>query len=241
MTNPCRPCEVSWSSTNLVVATIDSSGLATTNIGPVLSTGTTTIRATLDGISDTASLTSTFAIGIVRINEVVLEPQQDWNDSGAGGDGIPFNVVPGSAIAPSPDVSSNDQWIEITNSGNLPVLLTGWFVRFTDSGGTARRIDFRDSDMDGILDGLGTSAILGGNQFMVIGDPGDVALDSTITLEGFGLVFDEEDFGAVHGLVGFASGGLDESVARVPNGFDTNQATDFQRRPATIGDFNPSQ
>ncbi len=45
--------------------------------------------------------------GGIVITEMVLDPQQDWNDS-AGGNGIPFDATPGSGA-----VDADDIWVEI--------------------------------------------------------------------------------------------------------------------------------
>jgi len=74
------------------------------------------------GISSSATLAQT-----VVINEVITDPQQDWSDS-SGGNGIPFDDVPGSGT-----ISSSDEWIEIHNTSTAAIDLTGWTVEFIDS------------------------------------------------------------------------------------------------------------
>ena len=54
----------------------------------------------------------------IVINEIVTDPQQDWNDS-EGGDGIPFNNVPGNGT-----ITPTDEWIELLNTGSEAVDLT---------------------------------------------------------------------------------------------------------------------
>src|SRR5262249_32457127 len=74
------------------------------------------------------------------INELVVEPQRDWDDSGTGGNGVPFDDTPGAGVAPSPSVTLGDQWIEfLTNTGS-PAELTNFTLSFTDTTGAAQTV-----------------------------------------------------------------------------------------------------
>ncbi len=61
--------DVTWTSSNETVATIDAAGLAT-----ALAEGTTTIGAALEGVSDSATLT---VIGPVVLESILVEPQDE--------------------------------------------------------------------------------------------------------------------------------------------------------------------
>ena len=60
------------------------------------------------------------------INELVVEPQHDWNDSGGGGNGMLFDDTPGTSVAPSPSVTPGDQWLELLTNTGSPAELTNW-------------------------------------------------------------------------------------------------------------------
>ena len=62
----------------------------------------------------------------VRVNELVLDPVRDWNDSG-GAAGSPFDAAPG----PDSRATASDQWVEIVNEGGSIVDLSEWSLRFS--------------------------------------------------------------------------------------------------------------
>jgi hypothetical protein len=165
-------------------------------------------------------------IGGILINEVVVEPQRDWDDSGAGGNGVPFDDAPGSGVAPDAAVTSGDQWIEfITNTGT-PFELTNFTLSYTDLSGTARAVTLGPSN----LITFPTAAYV-----LFPAPPGGISRTSVIQLRNtVNGVVDEIDLGAISAAVGFATGVNDEAVARQVDAFDTNSASDFTRRPATI-------
>ena len=173
------------------------------------------------------------------INEVVVTPIRDWDDSGPGGDGITLNAVPGTGVAPSPAVTTADQWLEIRTNTGSPTELNGWTLTFTDSAGAARTLTL-------------TPAMLtsNGTRYLVLGSPGSlfpglpapVAISpaSVLTLrDTTGQVIDSVNLAAITALAGGATGIGNEALARVPDGLQTNQPSDFQRRPASIGGINP--
>jgi hypothetical protein len=161
----------------------------------------------------------------IYINEVVVEPQRDWDDSGAGGNGVAFDDMPGSAIAPDPSVTAADQWIEfITNTGS-PAELTNYTLSFTDASGTPQTVTLGPAN-------LVTSA---GTPYVLVGAPGNISRTSVIQLrDTTNRVVDEIDLAAISAKVGFATGVGNEALARVPDGRHTNGVDDFARRPATI-------
>jgi hypothetical protein len=163
------------------------------------------------------------------INELVVEPQRDWDDSG-GGNGVLFDDTPGTGVAPSPSVTPGDQWIEfLTNTGS-PAELTNFTLSFTDTSGTAQTVTLSAAN-------LISSA---GSPYVLLGAPGGIGRNSIVQLrDTTNAVVDEVDLSAVHAAIGFASGVANEAVARTPDGFDTGAASDFKRKPASIRKLNP--
>ena len=164
------------------------------------------------------------------INEVVVQPQHDWNDSGAGGNGVPFDDTPGSSVAPAPAVTTADQWIELLTNTGSPDELRNWTLEFTSTTGVPIVVTLGPAN-------LMTSA---GSPYVLVAAPGDVGVDSVIRLrDTTSAVVDEIDLGAIQAAVGHATGVSDEAVARTPDGFDSGAVTDFTRKPATIRKPNP--
>ncbi len=132
---------------------------------------------------DTESVVSTEAdalltesessVSDVHFTEVVTDPQQDWNDS-TDGDGIAFNSIPGSGT-----VGSTDEWIEIKNSRDVSVDLTGWSLAMND--GTDVTDAFSSSTSLFIFSDGGSLTDFQSGESLVIGNPpGD--MKNTITL-----------------------------------------------------------
>ena len=88
---------VSWSSSDVVTATIDAAGLATG-----LRSGTTTIAAAMDGVSDSVALTVS-----PRIDSIEITPH---DPSISVGDDVQFGVLAHFADGSSSDVSPNVVW-----------------------------------------------------------------------------------------------------------------------------------
>ena len=164
------------------------------------------------------------------INELVVEPQRDWDDSGGGGNGVLFDDTPGTSVAPSPSVTPGDQWIEfLTNTGS-PAELTNFTLSFTDTSGTAQTVTLSAAN-------LISSA---GSPYVLLGAPGGIGRNSIVQLrDTTNTVVDEVDLSVVHAAIGFATGVANEAVARTPDGFDTGAASDFKRKPASIRKLNP--
>jgi len=159
------------------------------------------------------------APGVV-INEIVPAAMLDWNDS-AGGNGVPFDAIPGTGV-----IDATDQWIEILNTGTNQMLI-GWTLELIAAGGATTVVP------------IATTPFFSG-QLLVIPSPVNLATIVTLRLkDSTGFVWDDVDLAAVTAALGPATGAADEGIARVPNGLDTGLITNFKRKPATIGAFNP--
>jgi hypothetical protein len=164
------------------------------------------------------------------INEIVVEPQRDWDNSGAGGDGVSFNDPPGTSVAPSPDVTADDQWVEILTNTGSPEELRGWTLEFTDRNGQSQSRDLEASIM----------RIIG--SYVVVGAPGGIGRDSVVALrDEQGNFVDRVDLRAFQARdgVGYATGVDNESIARSPSGSVGTSLSLFKRRSASIGRPNP--
>jgi hypothetical protein len=160
------------------------------------------------------------------INEVVVEPQHDWNNDGPGGDGVPFNDAWGTSAPGSAYVTIADQWVEILTNTGSPDELRDWTLEFTDTFGVSRSVT------------LGTNNMHFFGVYVVVGDLGGIARDSVVTLrDGAGDFVDTVDLKAIQAQkdVGYATGVDDESVVRSPNGSVGTKPALFKRGAATIG------
>ncbi len=184
----------------------------------------------------------------IVINEVVTDPQQDWNDS-AGGNGVPFDDMPGTGT-----VTDTDEWVELFNTGAQAIDLTNWSIEFIN--GTNVTLSFSNPGSTTVLrfSAGGSVANFQPGEYLVIGNPtGANNNDILIVLKDeTGAIIDQveigDDFendgagdGAPDGGTsdGNATGINDEAVARFPNGADTdNDANDFSKQAATIGASN---
>ena len=63
----------------------------------------------------------------LQISEVVTDPQADHSES-AGGNGTPYDLVPGTGT-----ISSVDEFVEVFHAGSLPLDLTGYRLVFDDA------------------------------------------------------------------------------------------------------------
>ena len=127
------------------VETFDTHLVHQNTLGTSSLTGTVAIALMGGGQDPTArvQVVGSVVVPVQRpvINEVVVEPQRDWNDSGAGGNGVPFDDTPGTSVAPSPAVTAGDQWIELLTVTGSPAELTNWTLEFTTTAGVADRGD----------------------------------------------------------------------------------------------------
>ena len=223
--------EVAWNSSDTGAATISGAGLATAQ-----AVGQTDITASKDGVtSNTAILNVVHPVapGVqVVINEIVVDPQRDWDDSSGGAAvGDPFDDTPGDAVAPDAQVNSADQWIELTNVGTVTANLFNWALFFKDALGNDVIVVFDDITLT-----------LAPGEYLVIANPGNIGLSSTITLiDALLATRDIVNLEVVHDALGNATGVDDEAITRVPDGNDTNNVADFQRKAATIGTANPAE
>jgi hypothetical protein len=192
------------------------------------------------------------APAVVKINEVVTDPQQDWSDN-IGGNGIPFDNIPGAGT-----ITDTDEWIELFNAGTQAVNLaagSGWSLEFIN--GTNEIFNFTNPGTTVLRFSAGGSATnFQPGEFVVIGNPpGAINNNVYIVLKDeSGMMIDDveigNDFegdgagdGAPDGGAsdGNATGINDEAVARLPNGTDTeNDVNDFSKHIATIGAANES-
>jgi hypothetical protein len=231
---------------NPIVPPTSTSTATATRTATFTATRTSTAVATA-----TATQPGSSTSGLVLINEVVTDPQQDWNDN-SGGDRIIFNNVPGNG-----SVTDADEWIELYNAGTTAINLqagTGWTLTMTDSA--TFTINF--------LSASGTSVFVFSNggsltnfqpgEYLVIGNPPD-AMNNDVYLalrDPNGALIDDVEIGdnpeadatgdgAPDGGTsnGNANSAADESVGRTPNARDTdNDIADFAREAASIGAAN---
>jgi len=180
----------------------------------------------------------------VVINEIVVDPQQDWSDS-ADGDGNPFNGVPGSGM-----VDANDQWIELYNAGSCTVDLTGYILHLLDRSGTSFEFGATAQGQSLVFSDGGTLSGFLPGEYLVVGDVSGLGfLDESLWVRldepGSGGIVDDVALGSHLGGDGepsnnAPSGMADEAIARSPNGQDTGaDDSDFVAGSATIGSANP--
>ncbi len=216
-----------------------------------------------DSSKPAGSPPTVYSAGCVVINELVTNPQADWNDSSSPPEGkIKFNAVPGTGT-----VNNEDQWIELFNTQTAasPIDLTGWALYMHDI--SYARYGLGDTASGAILRFSAFSCLTGfaNGGCLVIGDPPG-AMDKTVFLElrdAAGTLIDTVELGddpedddngdgAPDGsaLGGASSGLATEAIARVPNGQDSDpdedaaptqaDVADFVRQSASIGQANPS-
>ena len=186
----------------------------------------------------------------ILINEVVTDPQQDWTDN-SGGNTVKFDAFPGDGT-----ITDTDEWLELYNVDNCAVDLTegtGWTLDLTD--GSDAILDFQNpgSTVFVFSDG-GSLTNFQSGEFLVIGNPPG-AMNNDIFLElknAFGTIVDDIELGNDKegdrdgdgaadgsGNGGNANSIVDEAIARLPNGIDTdNDVKDFVQQHATIGFTN---
>jgi hypothetical protein len=74
-----------------------------------------------------AALAQPNAFSAVLITEIVTDPQQDHGET-AGGNGIPFDTIPGTGT-----VGDTDEFVELFNAGTSPVDLSTFTLVFDDT------------------------------------------------------------------------------------------------------------
>jgi hypothetical protein len=179
----------------------------------------------------------------VLISEVVTDPQQDWDDS-AGGDGFPFNDVPGTGL-----VSTTDEWIEIVNASGVTMDLTGWMLEMIDATPVSLTLSGSVTAVLTFSPGSSLAALQPDARLVIGNPPGDMSNSVYLVLrDAVGTFVDDveigDDFEAdgagdgapAPGENGNATGLADEAIARYPDAVDTDDdVADFEKRAATIG------
>jgi hypothetical protein len=175
----------------------------------------------------------------VVVNEVVTDPKHDWSDS-VNGASVPFDAQPGTGVP-----GAGDQWIELHNTTNTAVDLTGWTISMNDDTPETQALGGGES---AYLFNVGTLSAFPAGGYLVIGDSaGEMANDVAIEVrDGMGVLVDRVQLGSGGAPDGGANGGkaalwIAEAVARIPDGADTGtDTTDFMSAPASPGQENPS-
>jgi hypothetical protein len=155
-----------------------------------------------------AALAHPAAFSAVLITEIVTDPQQDHSET-AGGNGIPFDAIPGSGA-----ISDTDELVELFNAGSSSVDLSAFTLDFTDStpatfafaapGSAVLRFSQAGDGVTNFSPGA----------FLVVGNPPNSLNNAIIvTLRSNGIVEDE-----VAVADGNAFGLADEAFARVWTG-----------------------
>lgn len=145
----------------------------------------------------------------ILITEVVTDPQADHSEN-AGGNGVPYDLVPGSGT-----VSSVDEFVELFNAGDTPVDLTGFTLGFLDT--TPASYTFGATTGTAVLlyaSGSSLEELLPGG-FVLLGNPPG-ALNNALDVElrdPQGVLRDVLAIGD-----GNATSALDEAVARLWTG-----------------------
>lgn len=181
--------------------------------------------------------------GIVLINELVVQPQQDWSASGF------------TDPAPGGSIGSTDEWIELY-IGTSGLNLTKWTIEVTDAGFFSG--DLTSSGAFEVVNYLGSGAFNNtvAGDYLILGNPTG---SETITNDAYfelihpdGTTIDDVEIGDdIEGdgvgdgaADGSASGGLstsiaDEAIFRVPLGADTDDdVADFRKGLASLGAEN---
>jgi hypothetical protein len=175
--------------------------------------------------------------GIVLINEVIVDAQQDW--SGGGFSGTPSGGT----------INENDEWIELY-IGTSGLNLLKWNIVVDDGSPFSGDLTSRDATGTGAFQeityfGTGNFENTVAGDYLILGNPQsseDIGLEPTVTLtDADGATIDVVVVAAATGTMvnGNSTGVDDESVCRIPNGEDTNvDADDFVKTRATMGNSN---
>jgi len=229
-----------------------------------------TVRGGVDGVADRAGnhLAADYTFSLhteaapanpapIVINEIVVTPVRDWNDS-EGGDGVPFSPAPGDGPA-----TSGDEWIELLNASSSTVdmrhyrlIVFDGFNLFT-AARSATRLGAPATTAMVYGTGADVSSVAAGDR-VVIGDPvGALFFDCYVELrDPDGVLIDAVEIGGNNrrrdrggdgvdngapevGADGHSTGIADEAIARVPDGADSGVDTDdFAYARATLGVAN---
>ncbi len=127
------------------------------------------------------------------INEVVTDPQRDWNDS-SGGNGVAFDDSSGSG-----STTATDEWVELFNNGAVAIDLTtgtGWTLELKD--GTDATLNFASPGSEVfVFSNGGSLSNFKPGEYLVIGNPpGNTNNDVYIVLKNqSGAVIDDVELG----------------------------------------------
>ncbi len=247
---------VSFSGTGLTVNSVvrDSSTQLTANVTAACAAtiGQRNLTVTNPGgLSSTLSNAVSVAayvllVGDLRINEVVTDPQRDWNDA-AG----PFDATPGTG-----SLGTSDEWLEIISTAACAANISTVVLAVDDSSPTAFALG-----TNGQVLVFSSGSSLGTFQaggYLVVGRPSGTAsmrddvwirLCNGLCNAGNTNVYDDVELGTLdyegdgsanNAPNGNATSTTNESVYRHPNGVDTNvDNVDFVKGAATIGAANP--
>jgi hypothetical protein len=148
----------------------------------------------------------------VLLTEIVVDPQQDWNDSGAMvAAGVPFD----SMVDPTAKPSATDEWAELRNLSTFAVDVTDYVVEVDDRNHSSQRVG--DAWAARQVYPRTDSLLLGPGAYLVVrlSPPGESAADTAlVTLrDPHGFARDSVQLGEGSVPSGKASGVGDEAVA----------------------------
>lgn len=175
--------------------------------------------------------------GTVVINEVVTDPFQDWSSSGF--DGI---IGAGGSVN-----AGTDEWIELYITSDS-INLTNWSIELIDGtdviGDLTGTGAFGTTNYISNTSGSSFSGAATGD-YLILGDVNggsQMSNDVLITLkDSYGTIIDEVQLGGGTGEApeGANASIAEESIARIPNGLDTDaDDVDFAKAEATLGAEN---
>ena len=152
------------------------------------------------------------------ILEMALAPQQDWNDS-SGGNGRPFDSVPGSGT-----VDGNDVWIEVSGG---------------TTGTQSWRVELRDATGATFARTLGPPTVTSQTRVLSGFNVGTAPIDRVRLIDQNGLVRQLLDITLIESALGPATDPSNETLTFSIYGSPTSILQGFVRRPATINLFSP--
>jgi hypothetical protein len=178
----------------------------------------------------------------VVINEVVVYAKHDWSDDS----GIRFDAEPGTGL-----ISTVDQYVELRNTDDIDLDLTGWTLAMIDADAATTSLSSAQTLI--VFEAGSTVTAFQPGALAVIGDPaGRASTDCYLVLrDQYGRVVDDVEIGGLTDARdfegdgpgdgapeptsnGFAKGAYDESIARPIGAADTDDdALDFVAQHAT--------